>query len=193
VIDEAVVDQALDLLSRDGYGALTVSTVAAAAGTTRQAVYRRWPERTDLARAAVDRLAATGGGPAGPPGAAAYDELVAELAGLQRELGTSTGAGLAGAVLLLDVPAELRSRYRQRVCGPRQRRLRRLLDGAVADGHLAREADVDLVVLSLIGSLLAASLTGNPPGRRWPERAAAMAWRSLGGTPPRPAGTRRGR
>ena len=176
------MDHSLDVLSRAGYGCLTVSGVAASAGTTRQAVYRRWPERAGLARAAVDRLAArTTGASTG----AVYDDLVTELTALQKESATPTALGVAGAMMLLDVPAEVRSRYRQRVTGPHQRRLRRLLERAVAEGHLPAEADVELGVLSVLGALQAAWLIGHPAGRRWPERAAGLLWRSLGGVPPR--------
>ncbi|MEZ5265703.1 MAG: helix-turn-helix domain-containing protein [Acidimicrobiales bacterium] len=52
-IDDAVLAAARELLAAVGYEALSMSAVAEAAGTTRQALYRRWSSKADLATAAV--------------------------------------------------------------------------------------------------------------------------------------------
>lgn len=50
---EHVLDAALDEMARVGYAALSFDSVAALAGVSRTTVYRRWPTKADLVRAAV--------------------------------------------------------------------------------------------------------------------------------------------
>ena len=77
---------------------------------------------------------------------------------------------------------ELLRLYRERLVIPRRTRLRAILERAVTQGLLPG-GDLELAVASLTGSFYALALAGPIP-TRWPARAAAHAWRSLGGTPP---------
>lgn len=56
-LEDALLDAAWDELVETGYAALTIDAVAARAGTSRPVVYRRWPTKVDLVRAAVGRAA----------------------------------------------------------------------------------------------------------------------------------------
>lgn len=51
-----VLDATLDLLARSGYTAMTFDAVAERAGVSKTTVYRRWPTKPDLVRAALLRL-----------------------------------------------------------------------------------------------------------------------------------------
>lgn len=48
VLEKAILDATLDQLRTVGYVGLTMESVAAAAGTGKAALYRRWPNRDDL-------------------------------------------------------------------------------------------------------------------------------------------------
>src|SRR5262245_66483 len=48
-----VLAAALEELGRTGYGALRIEDVAARAGVNKTTVYRRWPTKEDLVRAAL--------------------------------------------------------------------------------------------------------------------------------------------
>lgn len=48
-----VLEATLDEMARVGYAALSFDSVAARAGVSRTTVYRRWPTKADLVRAAV--------------------------------------------------------------------------------------------------------------------------------------------
>ncbi|MEV0401422.1 TetR/AcrR family transcriptional regulator [Actinoallomurus sp. NPDC050550] len=52
-LEDALLDAAWDELTDVGYGRFTIEGVAARAGTSRPVIYRRWPNRSDLAVAAV--------------------------------------------------------------------------------------------------------------------------------------------
>jgi len=55
VLEQAILDAAWDELTAVGYAQATMAGVAARAGTNKAALYRRWPNRTELLAAAIDR------------------------------------------------------------------------------------------------------------------------------------------
>src|ERR1700691_1020153 len=80
-IDARVLAVANRQLSTLGYEAMSLAAVAQEAGTTRQALYRRWPDKASLAADALLAAAATG------PESATADplaDLIAELSDFQR-------------------------------------------------------------------------------------------------------------
>jgi AcrR family transcriptional regulator len=52
-LERALLDAAWDELAEGGYAAFTMDAVAVRAGTSRPVLYRRWPDKHDLVRAAV--------------------------------------------------------------------------------------------------------------------------------------------
>lgn len=55
MLEDAILDAAWDELAAVGYAQVTMAGVAARAGTNKAALYRRWPNRTELLAAAIDR------------------------------------------------------------------------------------------------------------------------------------------
>ncbi|MFF1417041.1 TetR/AcrR family transcriptional regulator [Streptomyces sp. NPDC058280] len=58
-LEEAILRAAADELTESGYAGLTMDRVARRAGTNKNAIYRRWPNRLALGIAAYRRLATT--------------------------------------------------------------------------------------------------------------------------------------
>ncbi|PXX08901.1 TetR/AcrR family transcriptional regulator [Mycolicibacterium moriokaense] len=52
-IDGAVLDATVDLLGETGYAELSVDAIARRAGTSKPAIYRRWPSKAHLVHEAV--------------------------------------------------------------------------------------------------------------------------------------------
>jgi AcrR family transcriptional regulator len=52
-LESAILDAAWQVLTEHGYGGFTYEAVAAAAGTSRPVLYRRWPERDELLMATL--------------------------------------------------------------------------------------------------------------------------------------------
>ncbi|MEZ5411581.1 MAG: TetR/AcrR family transcriptional regulator [Acidimicrobiales bacterium] len=178
-IDAAVLAAARRHLAAGGYDAMSVVAVAEEAGTTRQAVYRRWPTKADLATAAIASLSQAGQRPdTDDPYADLVAELTAFLAGVTRPNGIS----LIGSMLQESTDPDLLTLYRDRVVSPRRRRLRHILERAAAQGLLAADADLDSAVAACTGILYALHLTGQRVPRSWPVRTAAFVWRGVGGT-----------
>jgi AcrR family transcriptional regulator len=55
VLEDAILDATWDELTAVGYAQVTMAGIAARAGTNKAALYRRWPNRTELLAAAIDR------------------------------------------------------------------------------------------------------------------------------------------
>jgi AcrR family transcriptional regulator len=58
-LEKALLDAAWRELVEVGYGRFTIEGVAARAGTSRPVIYRRWPDRSELAIAAVRHFGRT--------------------------------------------------------------------------------------------------------------------------------------
>ncbi|HLT59948.1 MAG TPA: TetR/AcrR family transcriptional regulator [Microlunatus sp.] len=108
-LEQAILQAAVDELAEVGYAGLTMERVAARAGTNKNAIYRRWPNRHTLAVAAYRRLL-----PAEP-------DLVPDTGSLRED-----------ALLLL-------SRANERLGSPVGRVLRTLLAGIQHDPDLLAE------------------------------------------------------
>lgn len=54
--DEALLDAAIEIVAEVGYDGMTMDLVAARAGSTKSALYRRWSSKGDLTLAAVGRM-----------------------------------------------------------------------------------------------------------------------------------------
>lgn len=179
-IDAAVLAAARRHLSAHGYEAMSVVAVAEEAGTTRQALYRRWPTKADLATAAIVGLSRAAERPdTDDP----YADLVAELTAFHAGVTRPNGVDMVGSMLQSSTDERLRTLYRERLVAPRRARLRHILRRAVELGLADPDADLDYAVAACTGTLYALQLAGAPVPRTWPRRTAAMVWRAIGGHP----------
>ena len=185
-IDVRVLETAARHLAAYGYEAMSVAAVAQEAGTTRQALYRRWAGKPELAAAA---MAAYADHATDTPTADPFADLVAELTDFQRGVSRPGRLSLVGTMLQDSVEADVRARYQAEVIAPRRRRLRRILERAQRLDLIDTDADLDVAVTMCTGSWYARALAGSAPPRNWPRRTAALVWRAVGGTPP-PHGSR---
>lgn len=160
---------------------MSVAAVAEAAGTTRQALYRRWPTKAHLATAAIASLSTAD---ERAQTADPYADLVAELTSFRDGVARPNGIGMVGAMLQDATDPELVALYRERVVAPRRARLRRILERAVETGAAARDADLDYAVAACTGVYYGLHLAGAPIRSNWPARTATLIWTSIGGTSP---------
>jgi AcrR family transcriptional regulator len=179
-IDGRVLTIARAHLASRGYEAMSLAAIAAEAGTTRQAIYRRWPTKADLAIAAIAAMSrAAERTPTDDP----YADLVRELRAYASGVGRPGGVSMVGTMLLDATDPELVARYRERIVAPRRARLRATLTRARDAGDVAADADIEAVLPMLTGAYYASALAGVAPGDDWAARTAALAWRALGGGP----------
>ncbi len=179
-IDERVLREARRQLAAGGYESLSLTAVAEAAGTTRQAVYRRWSSKADLATAAIASMsAAADRTPTDDP----FADLVAELRAFRTGISRPDGLSMIGTMLLSSTDPALVDLFRERIVDPRRARILAILRRARDQGALAPDADLALATSMFTGSWYALALAGQPPPRDWPRRTAALIWRGCGGDP----------
>lgn len=179
-IDDAVLDATLHRLARDGFAGLSLASVAADAGTSRPAIYRRWPDKESLVIDAIARLAQVA-----PPeaGASPFEDLVTELEHFRHCITEAAALPLAGLMLGDDVNEALRAKYHDLIVVPRRSRIRACLQRAIDDGSLDADADVVIAGTFLTGSWYSLALAGATPPPDWARRTATLVWRACGGRP----------
>ena len=164
-----------------GYEAMSLAAVAHEAGTTRQALYRRWPDKASLA---ADALLAAAEAHPEAASASPLDDLSAELADFQRGVSLPGRLSLVGTMLQDATAPEARARYQARVIAPRRARIRAILERASRLGMIDPDADLEVAVSFCTGSWYAWALAGEASPENWPARTAVLVWRAVGGTVP---------
>lgn len=167
-LEEAILDSTLKELARVGYSRMSLEAVARAAGTTKPTIYARFPSKAALATAALESLRRA------TPRHATGDvrkDLIEELTLLRSGALRSGGASMLGAVMAEQHEnPELLRLFRKHVVQPRRQNLRRILRVARDAGQLDPDADIELGITMLVGSLHASYMAGKPVGPDWPER-----------------------
>jgi AcrR family transcriptional regulator len=190
-IDARILAVARRHLSNLGYEAMSLAAVAHEAGTTRQALYRRWPDKASLA---ADALLAVAEPDPEAVSASPLADLGAELADFQRAVSRPGRLSLVGTMLQDATAPEARARYQARVIAPRRARIRAILERARQLRMIEADADLEVAVSLCTGSWYARALAGQAVPEDWPARTAALVWKAVGGTVPpddfglRPAG-----
>jgi AcrR family transcriptional regulator len=149
-IDAAVLEATLAVLDRSGYSRLTLEEVARDAGTTKPAIYRRWPSRQRLVLAALAQRLGEARAPDTGCTLCDLDECLKVFVGAFRRM----PPGAIGP-LFADCAGdrELRGAFMTTLFDPPRAAVRETLDRARARGDLRDEVDLDLI-LDLIGSLV---------------------------------------
>ncbi|MFF0632234.1 TetR/AcrR family transcriptional regulator [Nocardia sp. NPDC004151] len=151
-LDAAITAAVEQLLLSDGYNAVTVDRVATLAGTTRTALYRRFPGRVALLTSAI---AAHFGTDPAPDTGNLRDDLI-ELQRRQVEFFQTpvVAAGIAG--LLGDLGSDPRwsALFHEGFMAPRRRSTEAMFQRAVDRGEIPPFAHPALVSDILTGPLL---------------------------------------
>ncbi len=158
-IDAAVLRAVVELLPRTGYQGLTVAAVAARAGTTKPAVYRRWPTKAQLVHEAVFPSV---DGPLVPDG----DDLVADLRAMVAASAELFGrpevrAAVPGLLAEFAGDPGTHAELQRRVAVPAWAGLRARIERAVASGDARPDVGPD-VLLDVIGGATLMALTVRP-------------------------------
>ena len=188
-IDRAVLDAAAALLHEVGYADLTVAAIADRAGTSRPAVYRRWPSKAHLVHEAAFRDADTTG--TLRTGVLADD--LRELVRRTADLLASPLARLAVPGLVAEAAADpsLHARLLERFALHGWIGVEDYLDRAAEAGQVRRGVDAATVLELAIGAALVAMLVRGPEGldEAWVDRTTAVLLQGIspaaGGPPAR--------
>jgi AcrR family transcriptional regulator len=142
-LDEAIRVTVLSLLGERGVAAVTMEAVAAAAGTSKAVLYRRWPDGPSMLRDNLLRTAT-----AAIPHTDAGSYRADMLAVLRGWVGLFTGpqASVLKAVIAASAhDPELADAFRVEVIGWRKEEMAALLDRGVARGEVRADIPFDIV------------------------------------------------
>jgi AcrR family transcriptional regulator len=149
-IDAAVLGATLAVLDRSGYGRLTIEEVAREAGTTKPAIYRRWPNRQRLVLAALGQRLGDARAPDTGCTLCDLDECLKVFVGAFRRM----PPGVLGPLFAECAgDRELRAAFMSVLFEPPRAAVRETLDRAHVRGDLRDDVDLELI-LDLIGSLV---------------------------------------
>jgi AcrR family transcriptional regulator len=175
-LSASILDAALEVLGREGYGGFSIAAVAQAAGVHRPAIYRRWPNKVDLAVAAIEQLRPA---PVDRESGDARRDVVAFLV----DAGCGTNAEHELALRLhgeIAYHPELADAVRERLVLPRRQTLRAILERGMAADQLRADLDPDLAMDLLYGVLHARKGTGGVLRPKDVERYVDLALDGLG-------------
>lgn len=177
-IDAAVLRATVELLAETGYADLSVDAIAQRAGTSKPAIYRRWPGKAHVVHEAVF-----------PIGDATALPETGSLAGDVREMVRRTvavlttpaaRAALPGLVGEMAADLTLHSALLERFSGILSRGLSERLAEAVARGEARTDVTAAEVVEAVAGTTLLALLTrGDQLDDTWVQRTAALITRGI--------------
>lgn len=147
-----ILDATLRLLAERGYHGMSTAAVAAAARASKATVYRRWPSKFALVAAAIERGLQQAAGGAGRTGDLRAD-FVAVLGAKMQALGAGPlGPAIRAVVSEAAYEPELSAAMRRVTDMIRERGpLRRLVEEAMDQGLVARDADIALLLDLLLG------------------------------------------
>jgi AcrR family transcriptional regulator len=132
-VSEQVLGATVELIAQHGVAAVSYDAVAKLAGTSRATIYRKWPQRDDLIRAAFTRFAETS--VAVPDTGDIRSDLVELLCMAGDMLATPVGRAIINASLMAGDNDPIR-RLGQDVLQTRLAVLQIRIDSAVACGEL---------------------------------------------------------
>jgi AcrR family transcriptional regulator len=136
-LEEAILRAAVDELTESGYAGLTMDKVAARAGTNKNAIYRRWPNRLALGIAAYRQLART----VPPPDTGSLRGDVLEwLRQANRHWSSPLGAVLGELISAAGGASELLAQLQERSSDAAAAPWLTILGRAVARGEASPEA-----------------------------------------------------
>jgi AcrR family transcriptional regulator len=149
-IDAAVIAATLAMLDEDGYGGVSLEAVARRAGTSRPAIYRRWPGRPSLLLAAIaDRLDL----PTPPDTGCTLCDIGESFDVVLNAYRSFRPETLSALYAECANDPDLRARYRATVIEPTRAAISRTIDRAIARGDLRSHIDRKLLV-DIVSSLV---------------------------------------
>jgi AcrR family transcriptional regulator len=145
----SILDAALRVLAREGYGGFSIAAVASEAGVHRPAIYRRWPNKVDLAVAAIEQLKPA---PADRDSGDVRADLIAYL--VDAGCGSDDVQGLAMRLHSdLATHHDLSEAVQEQISRPRRQLLTEILRRGVDAEQLRADLDTELTIDLLFGLL----------------------------------------
>ncbi len=158
---QAILDAAAQLIAQGGIGAVTMEAVARAARVGKPTVYRNWESREALAMAALlhDGQISTGV----PETGAALHDLARQVSRVVQVFCAPKGRNAALMVASAEPDSELGKAFRNQVMMATREEGRSLLQRAMSEGRVRRDADIAIALDLIYGPIFYRLLIGHAP------------------------------
>jgi AcrR family transcriptional regulator len=151
-----VLQVTIEQLARVGFANLSVPDVAMAAGVHKTSVYRRWPTKADLVRAALSTSMGHGAPP--PDTRDLRSDMVLVARGALAFVESPAGRGALRTLLADGAHPEVHGLAASILAAGQSDAPQALLQRAIARGELPAEIDVALILRTIAGAILHRSL-----------------------------------
>jgi AcrR family transcriptional regulator len=179
-LDDAISQATIDLLASCGYEAFSMEAVAARAGTTKTAIYRRWPSKAALVADVFDTRAKTK--VAVPDTGNLRDDLLAYTRSVITALTSEpVGSAVLSMVVAAGTHPDLAELLHQGWVRLRRQVVTAILKAAVARGEVSDDVDAEITADLLLGPIYYRLLVSADPVR--PALAAKLVDAVLPGLP----------
>ena len=158
---QRTLDAAIELVGRDGPGAVTINQIADAAEVSKQTIYRWWPSRTAVVLDALveDTMRATPFPDTDDPA----EDFRVHLRAVAKLFTSPSGAVIRA--LLADAQSDptMAKEFRRRFWAPRRELSLARLRRAEADGQIRGGLDLELVLDAVYGPMWIRLFIGHLP------------------------------
>jgi AcrR family transcriptional regulator len=172
--DTRIVEATLALLRGGGPGAVTVEAVTARSGVAKTTIYRRYRNRDDMLRAALEQVTTV---PLPAPEVPTREKVRWMLNEFRADIEHVLGLGTVAAILT-DADPGFTDLYRGMLT-PYNELLIDLFDAAADAGDLRSDLDADAALNLLLGSYLAEHLRHGHIRDDWLDRTLTTLWAGL--------------
>jgi AcrR family transcriptional regulator len=140
----AIQEATMAELASQGYDGLTIEAVAERAQTGKASIYRRWPNKLELALDAIETHLPSVGST--PDTGSVRGDLLMVLRRIAKHMNSKAGGAMRACMSDLKTHAELAAAVRERLVAPRKQVLLDVLQRGVERGEVRPDALNDRVV-----------------------------------------------
>ncbi|CAM4171966.1 TetR/AcrR family transcriptional regulator [Nocardia ninae] len=162
--EQAILAATVELLGEIGYAAMTMDAVAARAQASKATIYRRWPGKPALVKAAMDAHDAAYVAEI-PDTGTVRDDLIAALVALTAQVDDHYVTMMTGLMHAMRVDTELGVALRAHVADEDLGPFRTIVDRAVARGELPEGTATELAHQVSEGQIMRRMFLGEPLDR----------------------------
>ena len=172
-IDNSVLRATVELLGKSGYADLSVDAIAKRAGTSKPAIYRRWPSKAHLVHEAVFPISEATELPDTGSLAGDVREMVRRSTGVLTT--PAARAAMPGLLAEMATDPTLHTKLLERFGDVTSRGMSDRLEAAVARGEARPDVTAADLVEAIAGIALMAIITRNQAlDEAWVERTATL-------------------
>ncbi len=161
VARQAILEAANELLSSNGFSALTVEAIAAKAGVSKATIYRWWNSKASVVMDGF--LAATAPNIPFPNTGSVREDFRRQMQTVVDLFNSPIGRTIAALIAEGQNDPELAEAFRSRYLAARRTEAKHILQRGIVGQELRSDLDLDVVLDALYGPLYYRLLVGHAP------------------------------